>query len=182
MKDLARLRLFAGAKAACRVATAPVVVNIRTPTYILPQSNQGVLPMSGRNNRRQFLQSTAAVGIGYWVAGGVQAAESKSPNGRIAMASIGIGGKGSSDAANAAKLGNMVAICDVDEKRLDDAAKKYPRAEKFTDFRKMLDVMGKQHRRGDREHPRPYARPRGAHGHAAGQALLLPEAARPHNL
>jgi len=99
--------------------------------------------MSLRNDRRQFLQTSASVGIGYWLAGGVQAAQSKSPNERIAMASIGIGGKGGSDAANAAKLGQMVAICDVDEKRLDGAAKLYPRAEKFTDFRKMLDALHK---------------------------------------
>ena len=99
--------------------------------------------MSPRNNRREFLQTAAAVGAGYWVAGGVQAAESKSPNGRIAMASIGIAGKGGGDTADAARLGNLIAICDVDEKRLEGAAKKYPQAKPFTDFRKMLDEMGK---------------------------------------
>ena len=51
--------------------------------------------MADRSNRRQFLQTTAATGIGFWVAGGIQAKESHSPNGRIAMASIGVGGKGS---------------------------------------------------------------------------------------
>ena len=50
--------------------------------------------MSSPTNRRQFLQTTAVAGIGFWVAGGVRAQESKSPNERIAMASIGIGGKG----------------------------------------------------------------------------------------
>ena len=44
--------------------------------------------------RRQFLQTTAATGIGFWLAGGAQAKESRSPNERIAMASIGLNGKG----------------------------------------------------------------------------------------
>ena len=57
--------------------------------------------MSFRSNRRQFLQTTAVAGIGFWVAGGVQAKESKSPNERVAIAAIGIGGKGSSDTSDA---------------------------------------------------------------------------------
>ena len=99
--------------------------------------------MSRRNGRREFLQTTAVLGMGYWVAGGVQAKESKSPNERIAMASIGIGGKGGGDTADAAKHGDLVAICDVDEGRVEGAAKKYPQAKRYTDFRKMLDEMGK---------------------------------------
>ena len=74
--------------------------------------------MASRSNRRQFLQTTAATGIGFWVAGGLEAKESKSPNQRIAMASIGVGGKGGSDSADAANFGAMVAICDVDEATL----------------------------------------------------------------
>jgi len=45
--------------------------------------------MSMRRNRREFLQSSAA-GIGFFVAAGVQGAESRSPNERIAMAAIGV--------------------------------------------------------------------------------------------
>ena len=61
--------------------------------------------MASRSNRRDFLQTTAATGIGFWVAAGVQAQESKSPNEAIAMACIGIGGKGSSDSADAGTVG-----------------------------------------------------------------------------
>ena len=99
--------------------------------------------MPRRTNRRQFLQTSAAMGIGYWAAGGVRAQESQSPNERIAMASVGVGGKGSSDSADAARRGDMVAICDVDKNRLAAAAKKFPGAKRYTDFRKMLDEMGK---------------------------------------
>jgi len=93
--------------------------------------------------RRGFVQGTAAIGLGYWVAGGVQAAESKSPNEKVAFGCIGISGKGSSDTADAAKHGNVVAICDADQARLDSAEKRYPKAKKFTDFRKLLEEMGK---------------------------------------
>jgi len=99
--------------------------------------------MSFRSNRRQFLQTTAVAGIGFWVAGGVQAKVSKSPNERIAVASIGIGGKGSGDTEDASKAADLVAICDVDGDTLKAGKKRYPKAKDFTDFRKLLDKMGK---------------------------------------
>ena len=98
--------------------------------------------MSHRPTRRQFIGTTAATGMGFWVAGGLQAKESKSPNEKIRMASIGIGGKGSSDSADAANNGDMAAICDADKKRLGLAAeKRYTKAKSYTDFRKMLEEM-----------------------------------------
>ncbi len=100
--------------------------------------------MSHRTNRRRFLQTTAVTGIGFWAAGGVRAQESKSPNEQIALASIGLGGKGSSDSADAGNAGNMVAICDVDEGILNNAGeRRFPKAKRYTDFRKMLEEMGK---------------------------------------
>jgi predicted dehydrogenase len=96
-----------------------------------------------RSDRRQFLQTTAAIGLGYWVAGTLPAQESKSPNERLRMACIGIGGKGSSDSDDAARFGDVVAICDVDEQRLEGRAKgPFEKSKRYTDFRKMLDEMG----------------------------------------
>jgi predicted dehydrogenase len=104
--------------------------------------------MSHRASRRQFLQTTAATGFGFWVAGGLEANEEKfvkSPNEKVQFACIGIGGKGSSDSADAGKHGDVVAICDVDETRLNAAgAKRFPGAKKYTDFRKLLEEMGKK--------------------------------------
>ena len=99
--------------------------------------------MAYKASRRQFLKTTAATGMGYWVAGGVRAQESNSPNEKIAFASVGIGGKGSSDSNDAGRRGDMVAICDVDTGRLDGAKKRFDKAKAYTDFRKMLDEMGK---------------------------------------
>jgi predicted dehydrogenase len=99
--------------------------------------------MPQRTSRRDFLQVTAATGIGYWVAGGVQAQESKSPNEKVRIACVGCGGKGSSDSADSGNHGEVVAICDVDETTLNAAASRFPKAKKFFDFRKMLEEMEK---------------------------------------
>jgi predicted dehydrogenase len=103
--------------------------------------------MSLKTNRRNFLKSTAAAGAGFWVAGRATWADelaSKSPNERINVACIGIGGKGDSDSAEVANHANVVAICDIDEDRLDAKQKKLPKAQRFYDFRQMFDKMGKE--------------------------------------
>ena len=97
--------------------------------------------MPRRTSRRQFMQTTAATGVGFWVAGGLQAKESKSPNERVRIACVGVGGKGSSDSSDAGKNGDIVAICDIDDKILDGASKKFAKAKKYNDFRKMFDEM-----------------------------------------
>ncbi len=99
--------------------------------------------MSFQTNRRRFLKTTAVAGIGFWVAGGVRGQESKSPNERIAFASIGVGGKGSSDSADAGDSGDIIAVCDVDDGQLRAAEKRFPKAKRYSDFRKMLEEMGK---------------------------------------
>jgi predicted dehydrogenase len=99
--------------------------------------------MAVKTTRRQFVQTTAAVGVGYWVAGGVQAQESKSPNERVAIACIGVEGKGRSDSEDAGRYGDVVAICDIDEDRLGPRGLAFPKAKKYADFRKMLEEMEK---------------------------------------
>jgi predicted dehydrogenase len=89
------------------------------------------------------MKTSALAGVGYWVAGGVSAQESNSPNEQINMAAIGVGGKGDSDSRDAGNQGNLVAICDVDQRNLDRKGTAFPKAKKFRDYRKMLDDMGK---------------------------------------
>ena len=83
--------------------------------------------MPQKSNRRRFLQTTAVAGIGFWVAGGVRVAQSKSPNERVRFACIGINGKGQSDSADAAGRGDVVAVCDVDKGRWP-ARRRFPGA------------------------------------------------------
>lgn len=98
--------------------------------------------MPKKSNRRDFLKTSAAVGAGYWVAGGVQSVLSKSPNETIQVACIGIHGKGRTDSMNAAQYGKVLAVCDVDRLRLKLAAKQFKTRHMATDFRELLDKMG----------------------------------------
>src|SRR6267142_368566 len=99
--------------------------------------------MNHPTTRRAFLQTTALAGAGFWVAGAPADEKSNSANGQIRFACIGVGGKGRSDTADAARHGTVVALCDVDEQNLDKAAALHPQARKFVDFRKLFDEMGK---------------------------------------
>ena len=100
--------------------------------------------MLKRTTRRRFLQATGTVGIGFWVAGGPRLVEGDSPNEKIHFACVGTGGKGESDSGDAGARGEIVAICDTDEDRLNAAGARFPKAKKYFDFRKMLDEMQKQ--------------------------------------
>jgi predicted dehydrogenase len=61
-----------------------------------------------------------------------------SPNEKLSIAQIGVARRG---AANLEEIQsqNIVALCDVDENSLHAAAERFPRAAKYTDFRKMLE-------------------------------------------
>ena len=98
-----------------------------------------------RPTRRQFLQNTSAVSAGYFVAAGSRTALSTSPNEKLNVACVGVGGKGGSDSSHAAMFGNVVAICDVDRNTLDGRANspEFKSAEKFSDFRDMFAKYGK---------------------------------------
>lgn len=99
--------------------------------------------MQPHPSRRDVLAATTAAGLGFWVSGTPAAEKDNSPLERVRFACIGVGGKGRGDTADAAKHGDVVAICDIDDDRLGKASAKLPRAEKFHDFRKLFDKLGK---------------------------------------
>jgi hypothetical protein len=66
----------------------------------------------------------------------------KSPNEKLNIASIGAGGKASSD-IDGCSSENIVALCDVDEKSAAKKFKEYEKTPKYKDFRRMLDEQGK---------------------------------------
>jgi predicted dehydrogenase len=92
-------------------------------------------------SRRDFLQTTALAGVGFWVAGGLTAAPSKQPgpNERVNVAVIGAGGQGASNTNNVAKLANLVALCDVDDVRAAPTYRQFPKVPVYHDFRAMLE-------------------------------------------
>src|SRR3954470_18776166 len=105
----------------------------------------GVESMSRKSSRRQFLQHAgAAVGAGFWVAtrGSDLARAVVSANEQLAIGVIGVSGRGRGDLEALLKVNTarVVAICDVDERNLANAAEVCPDAAQHVDFRKMLDA------------------------------------------
>ena len=86
--------------------------------------------------RREFLKHSAA-GAAFCLA--APNVIHGSPNERLNIAGIGVGGKGRGDIAATAVHNNVVALCDVDDRTLADAAKKYPDAKTYHDWRKLLE-------------------------------------------
>lgn len=100
--------------------------------------------MSHQNNRRDFMKSSAAIGAGLFAGHSLSPvfAQSKSSVEQINYACVGVEGKGSSDSKDAGGHGNVVAICDIDERRLAKAAARFPKAKKFVDYREMYTELG----------------------------------------
>ncbi|MBN2475880.1 MAG: Gfo/Idh/MocA family oxidoreductase [Pirellulales bacterium] len=88
-----------------------------------------------------MLKTTAAVGAGFWLGVGPKASAA-SPNEKLNVACIGVGGRGSANVGGLAGE-NIVALCDVDEQRAAKNFQKFEKAKKYHDFRKMLDEMDK---------------------------------------
>lgn len=98
--------------------------------------------MSMKTTRRDFTKSTAALGAGAWVLGGVSLKPSLSANEEIRFGCIGVGGKGKSDSTDAGNHGKVVAMCDIDEDTLGKKKSEFGDAKTYFDFRKMLEEMG----------------------------------------
>jgi len=97
-----------------------------------------------RISRRTFSKLASAAGAVYFAGHGIaSAARAEGPNEKLSIAVIGVGGQGGTN-LKAVSGQNIVALCDVDERRAGKAFEKFDAAKKFTDFRKMFDAMGDQ--------------------------------------
>jgi len=94
--------------------------------------------MRYRVNRRGFLQSSAGLGAAALAGPLLKPSRILGANERLNIGAIGVGGRGAADLAAVAGE-NIVALCDVDEGRLDAAAAKHPNAKKYVDYRQLLD-------------------------------------------
>lgn len=98
-------------------------------------------------NRRQFLYGTGAGVALFNILPGslLSGAERLSANDKLNVAGIGIGSRGGAVVDEVAGLShNISALCDVDENYAAKQFAKYPGAKRFTDYRVMLDRMGKE--------------------------------------
>ncbi len=96
-------------------------------------------------NRRRFLATSSTFATGLLLSGPLPSASGAkarkvSPNEKLNIASIGANGQGATD-TNGCATENIVALCDVDSKRLGERAAKFPQAKLYKDYRQMLEEM-----------------------------------------
>lgn len=106
--------------------------------------------MSHRLRRRQFLRTSAACGslftppFGPLILKVSAGATSYQANERLNVALVGVSGRGSWFVNAIPQIGeNVVALCDVNERRSAAAFARFPDVPKFRDFRKMFDKLEK---------------------------------------
>jgi predicted dehydrogenase len=94
--------------------------------------------------RRGALKVGTAGALGYLFTGtALSVRRAYGANEMIRVAGIGIGGKGASDIEQAAKVMDVVALCDIDDERLNAAGAKWPSAKKYFDYRTLFDQASK---------------------------------------
>lgn len=92
---------------------------------------------SRRSSRRTFLQQTTILGgaaLGCAPLAGQDKAE------KLRLAIIGCGGRGRAN-LDAVSTQEIVALCDVNGRNLEIAGERFPRAQKFRDFRRLYDRL-----------------------------------------
>ncbi len=95
-------------------------------------------------SRRKFVKTTATAATGIYILPRFSIGqEGPPPSSRLNLAFIGAGGRGKDNRQGMADE-NIVALCDVDTTRLEEALEENPEAKGFKDFRVMLDKMGSQ--------------------------------------
>src|SRR6266481_8377296 len=111
-----------------------------------------MIPKPFNISRRSFLKTcslTAAVtGLPTWflereLLAATNRPKPLGPNDRPGIALVGCGGMGRGDAKNASRFGEILTVCDVDQKHLDEAAKLFTKdgkiPAKLNDFRKVME-------------------------------------------
>lgn len=136
-------------KGTWRVPTGPADSPMFLSPLTLRRIQGGIAGMNTLNivTRRSFLKSTGlgalAASLPAWYLEETisQAAAPKtlSANDKPGIALVGCGGQGRGDCNWARNFGNVVAVCDVDEGHLEEAAKQFNAPHKYKDFRKVMD-------------------------------------------
>jgi len=102
--------------------------------------------MKGRRNgekqvtRREFMGATAAMAAFSIVPRHVLAGSGQpAPSEKMNVGCVGVGGMQGGNDVHSVSSENIYALCDVDEKNLNQTAAQYPNAKRYRDFREMLD-------------------------------------------
>jgi predicted dehydrogenase len=96
-----------------------------------------------RLSRRSFTSLAGVGGAGYFAGHGLPAARAEGPSEKLNLAVIGVGGQAGANLRGVASQ-NIVALCDVDERRAGKRFEEFDAARRFTDFRRMFDAVEKE--------------------------------------
>jgi predicted dehydrogenase len=92
-------------------------------------------------NRRELFAGLGTAGLAGLGLGAARAAARRGgPSERLNLAVIGCGGQGAENLKNVSSE-NIVALCDVDDERAADAFRQFPKAQRFRDYRRLLDTL-----------------------------------------
>ncbi len=95
---------------------------------------------NGKISRRDFMGAAAATAAFTIVPRHVLGGHGQTaPSDKLNIAAVGTGGRGSSN-IESLKSQNIVALCDVDWRHARGTFRRYPKATKYKDFRRMLDI------------------------------------------
>lgn len=97
-------------------------------------------PTQSVTTRRNFI-NTAAAGAGFLLLPSGHRLGAQTPSKKLNVALIGVWGRGLAHYDSISEE-NVIALCDVNEKRFPDALKRFPNATTYTDWRKCLDHKG----------------------------------------
>ena len=115
----------------------------RYPTGAEAPTSAATLSSVAPLSRRQFLRATATTALAapFLLPSGARAV---SANGKVSHACVGCGGMGAGDLQTFAAHPKVqiTALCDVDSNALNAAAKKFPDARLYADWRELLEKEG----------------------------------------
>ena len=97
--------------------------------------------MTSRFTRRALLKNATLGGAGLILLKDGRSARCYAANERVNLGIVGVSGRGSWFSNTMPKLANVVAMCDVNDRRAAPYFEAVPQAKTYHDFRRMLDEM-----------------------------------------
>lgn len=92
-------------------------------------------------NRRSFIKGASVLGAGFWLGIERGFAVGKSPNDKLNIGIIGTANRAGENIDGVSSQ-NIVALCDIDDNFLAEAGEQFPKAKKYSDFRKLIEHPG----------------------------------------
>ena len=116
-------------------------LHIDLPFFFIPLRPEASMPsVNSQTSRRRFLQTTTAGAAGF--SAGVFSSLSPRPSlaatDKLQLACIGTANRARANIGGV-RGEEIIAICDIDETYLDKAAKQFPEARRYTDYRELID-------------------------------------------